>query len=453
MSTVVVLVALVVVGVITLVALDALITKPTLAAGLVIAMAIFITAFGEVGRIPAGGTPISVPDGVFILVTLAGVARLLRIRRSTGAHLLLVVIGILVIVSLLQGVPEYGAQAGRELRPFLRFFGPALYLSTVTPDPQLLERLGRVWVRGIIVLLGLVFLRLAAVATGIDLGLIASRHPSASFALRVIPGYESFTIGQAFVLLMPTAVLRPDNRALRALTIVLGVIMIVLNRRTVYVAALVGLVVLISRSKALRRGAPPLLFAVVVSIAAATALFASYLPDTSADEDPVAQSPVDPGTLMGRIEGWEYLVAEQQRGIEWMIGTPLGRGFDRIQNGNEVGWNPHSYYVLLLLRTGMVGLVAFIMLYLLSIYHLRKTPSGDELLSPSTLIVLLVMQLVFFTTWIAPIEQGLLLGLGCAFCRTTSRERGGVGHPEPMQSTEERPLAGVADASHDNLRL
>lgn len=439
MSIVLLLAALVVVGIISLVILDTLIVKPTVVAGLVIAVAIFITAFGEVGRIPVAGVPLSLPDGVFVLVTLAGVARLLRARQLTGAHLLLVLMWGLLIFSLLQGVSEYAAQAGRELRPFLRFFGPALYFSTIPPDPRLLERLGTVWVRGIMVLLALILVRLAAVATGIDLGPLESRHPSASFALRVLPGYQSFTVGQAFVLLLPTAVLRPNDRTIRIMVIALGAVTLILNRRTVYVAVLVGLVLLVYRSRALRQGIAPLLFGVVVTIAAAAALFSGYLPETPVDEDPIVQSPTDPGTLLVRIQGWEYLLAERQQGIEWMIGAPLGLGFDRVQNGNEVDWNPHSFYVLLLVRVGLVGTLAFLSLYAISMLQLRRMTEQSTLLAPGTLFVLLAMQLVFFITWVAPIEQGVLLGIACAFYRPASREQSAPRDGATEKTANEQP--------------
>lgn len=444
--------ALVVVGLISLVILDTLIAKPTVAAGLVIAVAIIITAFGEVGRIPVGGVPLSVPDGAFVLVTLAGIARLLRTRRVTAAHLLLLLIWALLIFALLQGVSEYGAQAGRELRPFLRFFGPALYFSTIPPEPRLLERLGTVWVRGIVVLLALILVRLAAVATGIDLGPFASRHPSASFALRVLPGYQSFTVGQAFVLLLPAAVLRPNDRMIRFMVIALGAVTLILNRRTVYVAVLVGLVLIVYRSRALRQGIAPLLFGVVVTIAAAAALFAGSLPETSVDEDPAVQSPTDSGTLLVRIEGWEYLLAERQHGIEWMIGAPLGLGFDRVQNGNEVDWNPHSFYVLLLVRVGLVGTVAFLSLYAMSMARLRRLSERGALLAPGTLFVLLAMQLVFFITWIAPIEQGVLLGIACAFYRPRSRERRDPWEGAVRESADHRPAVPARRAS-EHVRM
>lgn len=420
MSNLLLLGALLAVAGIALVLLDTLIRRPTITATFVIATSLFLAAFGEAGRIPVGGLPVSVPDGIFVLVTLAGVARVTRLRRLAHVHWLLLLIWVLVVVSLVQGATQYGDAAIREIRPFLRFFGPALYFSTIEPTAEMLERLGRIWLRGVAVLIGLVFLRLAAVVGGVNLGPIAATHPSASYALRVLPGYESFTIGQAFVLTIPAAVLRPDDRVLRALAVLLGVVMVVLNRRTVYVAVIVGLMIMVGRSRTLRRGIAPLL----LGIAAVAATLFGTLPDSTVADEPVAQSAVDTGTLVGRIEGWEYLLAEGPEDEQWLIGTPLGPGFDRVQRGREFGSNPHSYYVLLLLRTGFVGVVAFVSLYVLAGRRLWRLRSRGELLSPPTLLVLLAMQMIFFITWIAPVEQGVLLGLACAFCRTDGvRER------------------------------
>lgn len=393
--------------------LHAFIARPLAVAASVLAMSVVHAYVGDIAGIPMFGIPLAATDGVFILVALAAVARLMRLRNWTSADRLLTMMSLVLLFSLIQGAVDFGGRAAREFRPFIEFFGPALYFSTVQPSPALLERLGRLWLGAVSALVLLATVRWVAIVTAFDLGMFAPTHVSANFALRVLDGRESFTVGQAFILALPAAVYRPWSRPLRVLVIVLGIAVILLNRRTVWVATLIGLVLLVARGPILRRiGARPLIVIAVVAGAVLTTL-----PQSTEAGAPVAESAVDAGTFWGRVEGFQYLLSEGPDGTDWLIGTPLGPGFERRQGGREVDSIPHSLYIFTLLRTGAVGLLILLALYAVVLTRVRKWPPSGILMSPWAVFALLIMQLVFFVTWIAPIEQGLILGLGCSFLR------------------------------------
>lgn len=395
--------------------LEAFIKRPEVVAMSIFGAMLVVAMLGDPRGFPILGLPLSVTDGIYILVLLAAIARLLRIRGFTWPDRLLVLIGLLLLFSLAQGVVDYGDKATREFRPFVQFFAPAMYFSTVVPTEQMFERIGRVWLWGVGILVGLAAVRWIGLLTGIDLGAFEATHVSANFALRVLDGRESFTVAQTAIMLLPVAAYHPNSRVVRALAIGFGLTTILLNRRTAWVAAIIGLVLLMVRSAYLRRVlARPL---IIIAIIAGVAFL--MLPQSTESGATVASSPLDTGTFVGRVEGWQYLLAEGPEGVDWLIGTPLGPGFNRPQGaaGREVDTIPHNFYMFIVLRAGILGLAMFIGLYVLVLQRLRRWPSGGMLFAPSTLFVALIMQLVFFTTWIAPLEQGIILGLGCAFLR------------------------------------
>lgn len=430
--TVVVALGAVLVVIVAIALLQAFITRPHWVAASVLASMLVVAMLGDPRGFPVFGLPLSVTDGVYILVLLAGVARLLRLNAVTTADRLLTLIGLLLLVSLVQGAVDYGGQAVREFRPFVQFFAPALYFSTVLPSERLFERLGRIWLWGAGVLVGLAIVRWLGILTGVSLGTFEATHVSASFALRVLDGRESFTVAQTAIMLLPAAVLRPDNRLLRILTVSFGLTAVLLNRRTAWVAALIGLLVLLARSPRLRRllARPLLVIAVVAGLAFAV------LPQSTDTGAPVASSPLDTGTFVGRVEGWQYLLAEGPDGVDWLIGTPLGPGFERPQGaaGRVVDTIPHNFYMFIVLRAGVVGLLMFVGLYAVVLLRLRRWSPSGLLFDPATLYVLLLMQLAFFTTWIAPLEQGIILGIGCSFLRVRPATPGDSAAHAPVTS-------------------
>jgi O-antigen ligase len=86
---------------------------------------------------------------------------------------------------------------------------------------------------------------------------------------------------------------------------------------------------------------------------------------------------------------------------------------------------PHNFYITALLRTGVLGALALIVLYVGLLRRLWRVPSnaGDGLLSPGVFPALLVTQLVWFLTWIPGNEQGIITGLALALAVEPSRTR------------------------------
>ncbi|MDP8969421.1 MAG: O-antigen ligase family protein, partial [Actinomycetota bacterium] len=362
------IVLLLAVGVLAIGLCEALIRRPLLAAWLVLGITVVTTALGAPGQV-GGGVVVRAADAVFALVLVAAVARLLRVERLTTRDRLLIGLALLLAVSLLRGLPRYGLGAVLEFRTFLHVFGAALYFASVRPHPALLERVGRLWLGAGVALAGIVALRWTATFAGFDLGPFAAGHASAQYALRAVDGPTSFIIGQAFVIALPIAQERGRDRDWRRhLAIAFGILVVLLNRRTVWVAVLAGLVLLVLRSKEVRRRLAPLL--VGAAVISSVALLA--LPDSVDSGEDVGSSATNTDTLVGRVEGWEALLTERPQGFEWVIGEPAGSGFSRLVGENKVSSNPHNFYIEVFLRTGIIGLVCMLALYVTALKALRR---------------------------------------------------------------------------------
>jgi O-antigen ligase len=213
-----------------------------------------------------------------------------------------------------------------------------------------------------------------------------------------------------------------DERARRLtrLGVVLLLFVVVLNRRTVWLALLAGVAVVMLRNRRLGRRA-------VVTFAGAAVLTAGVylaLPGLGKESGPVTSSGT--ATLDWRIEGWEALVESWSKDdVSWFIGQPFGSGFARRVEGIEVVLEAHNFYLTTLLRTGVIGLVALIALTSGPIRVLWRAPVGGSggLLGVDVFPALLVMQLIWLITWTPGLEQGIVTGLAVALATARVHSR------------------------------
>jgi hypothetical protein len=392
--------------------LELLIRRPDVAAALVFVSVLLDAVF--VVRVPAlvlpGGVQVYVTDLVSALLVGAAVLRLLRRSHFERFHRWLLLLGVLLLVSLVRGVAAFGPQASiADFREYLFFGGAALYFASFPVSAKLYDRIGRIWLVMTIPMMVLVCLRWLAVFGGINLGVPASKY-GADAAIRVIDGPFTFFLGCALVLTIPAWFRGEPKRWIRWVSVLLLLFVLVLNRRTVWLALAVGVAVLMLRDRHLGRRA-----AALVTVGAILTVTAYVLVGGLKEgSQPVEKS--GSGTLSWRFQGWSDLLGPwAHRPGEWLFGQPIGSGFARRLDGVLVNSHPHDFYIEILIRTGFGGLAALLALTFGLLRALWRTPARDTgLLGPGVIPALLAMQIVWFVTWVPGSEQSIVTGLAVA---------------------------------------
>jgi|RhiMetStandDraft_4_1073278.scaffolds.fasta_scaffold04494_2 O-antigen ligase/polysaccharide polymerase Wzy-like membrane protein len=427
--------ALLVVGGLGVLLVDLLITRPDVVAGLVLGSVVIEAIY--VDSVPSlmlpGQTRVYVTDLVSALVLAAGVARLLRLHRLDRFHRWLVLLAVVLSISLIRGVASFGPQPSiSDFRQYLFFAGVAMYFATFPPSDRLYDRIGRIWLAMTIPMMILVCLRWLAIFAGIDLGVPAEKY-GADAAIRVIDGPYTFFLAGAFVLTIP-AWLRGERAGwIRWMSVVLLLFVLVLNRRTVWLAVLVGVAVLSLRDRRLR----PRAIALVTFGAVLTGIAFVSLGGLQEGMQPVIKS--GSGNLDWRIQGWSELVGDWSHTVsDWVVGEPFGSGFAREIAGIATNTHPHNFYIETMIRTGLAGLIALIALTAGLLRALWHTPTRDTgLLGPSVVPALLAMQIVWFLTWVPGSEQGIVTGIACALAAAQSSSRNEFERPTSRSGRRE----------------
>jgi hypothetical protein len=421
--------------------LELLISRADVAAALVLGSVVVQATF--VDRVPSlmlqGGTRVYVTDLVFGLLLAAALARLLRLRRLDRFHRWIVLLGIVLLVSLVRGAAAFGAQASiADFRQYLFFAGTSVYFASFPLSVRLNDRIGRIWLAMTVPMMVLVSLRWLAVFAGIRLGVPTERF-GADATIRVIDGPYNFFLASAFVMTLPAWQHGERTRWLRWISVLLLLFVLVLNRRTVWLAILVGVAVVVLRDRRLGRRAVAL---VALGAALTAVAFVSLGGLQEEGSQPLVQS--GSGNLSWRIEGWSELVDVGSRSpTDWAVGEPFGSGFAREVEGTLEVSHPHNFYIETMIRTGVAVLGALIALTAGLLRALWRTPARYAgLLGPGVLPALLAMQLVWFLTWVPGNEQGIVTGLAIAAAAAHVSRRRLPGPTMPARGRIRQPVGG-----------
>jgi hypothetical protein len=403
---------------------------------LVLGLLVFLEAFPHISlSIMVGSVNVGPQDMLLVVIATAATARIIRAGSLTTPQRLLLLLGLLVCWAVVRGVSPFGLPAAvNEARRSLRFVFVALYFSTVEPRREVLTRLGWIWISAALALTGLTLARWGANSLGLVGGVFGDGG-----SLRVVPADSTLLIAQGAILAFPMYAER-RGVALRYVAPALLVAVVILQHRTVWIAASIGLAYLLYRERALAKR----LFSVLLVATAILGglLFTVFAGSEEVVSEQLATSAQSTGTFEWRVEGWAALLGETvDAGLDHVaIGRPFGTGWTRrMSTGNSVEVSPHNYYIEALLRVGVLGLILFCLLYASALRgtsrlgRFRVAATGS-LMTPNTLHVALLMQLVYYIAYAPDMAQAMLLGVGSAVAASWT-----AGSPESVRPRADTP--------------
>jgi hypothetical protein len=367
-----------------------------------------------------GDARVGFTDVIATLVFCAAFARLLRIQRPRTYQRWLILFAILLILSLVRGVIAFGIQTSiSDFRLMEFWIAAAAYFATVPPSQRLYDRIAKLWIWMTVPLMGIVVARWLAVFAGIDLGVPQERF-GADAAIRVLNGPYTFFLVQGFILTLPFWRLDQRARSIRIVGILLLLFVVMLDRRTAWVALLAGIITLMVHNRQLGRRA----MWAVVAIGGVVIGAYSALQRAATSGEPIARAS-NTASATWRIDGWVLLLSQWASSpMNWFTGEPFGSSFLRLIEGSEVVAEPHNFYIEILMRTGALGLIALLALTIgLLAATWRTSTEYAGVFGSGVLSALLMMQAIWFMTWSPGIEEGILTGIAISLTARRTADR------------------------------
>lgn len=368
-------------------------------------------------------------DVVYGLVLLVATARWLLAREMPKRPLLWLAFAALVSAALGLGLLENGRRAGVHAREVFYMLACASYAMSFAFDGPRLRRLLHVLAWMCVAMALVSIYRWVVYFAPLPELLPPGGQWSPDVATRVIGSHETLIVAQWLVLGLFFAGASGAAQVARWLAPALLALVVVMQHRSVWVAAMVGLLAALAVGPAAQRsrlGARlvPLVALVVAAVLVALPLVYSERAggltreiSTSMDNAVAAR-----GTVHARLSDWRLAINQYAEGGPrvWLVGQGFGRETRRIvasESGERryVEFGLHNHYLTLLMSTGLVGLMAYLGVVLGAATTLmRSSLSGEGDWVGAALWVLLVTQLAYQVPYAGDPFQHLLLGAAVA---------------------------------------
>jgi len=369
-------------------------------------------------------------DLAFSILAFAGMLRVLAGGQLARIPKSLALLGTLMLISLALGMAKFGTSAGVEFRDEFYFWAGTAYFVSFPITREHLSGFVRAWLLCSLVTLAVVYYRWTADALDLD-WIEPLWHYAMDLqgsGLRVVSSAQALFLGQALILIVYAMAAGSGLRQWRFLVPLLVVTILVLQHRSVWIAAFVP--VLLS-FLLLKKGKGRLFTNLAVVTLAAAAVLAPILVGgggqgvTSAiTVSAEGATNLSAGTTGDRVWGWKELLGQWAHAgpLVNAVGSPYGSGFDRYSaKGDLITYAPHNYYVQILLRTGLTGLVALLAIYWYGLRWLRRDDGFRHPDVPAAAFVgLLAAQLLIFIPYSAHFVQCIVLGIALSLVRDRS---------------------------------
>jgi nitrogen fixation-related uncharacterized protein len=367
-----------------------------------LATSAFGFAFGSQQAV-VGSLHLDPSDVVSIALITAGIIRFSRTIGSPGLFRILG-LGFLAIFAfnLAKGMFSFGiVSASNEGRSYVGELLSLLYFATIPTDAVTIKKFTRAYLVFGLILVGTATLHYL----GLNVGSSYDELPIGSGDAeknRALPSAAAEAIALCFLISIGWITHRRSSRLFRYLPAVFGGMVVILQHRTVWVVLIICVTSLSFIDRTMLRRLIPV--AVLTSFLALFLALWIYGTNSTAS-DQFEDSSTNLGTWGWRVDTWNSLVFdEDQTFLSVFVGKPIGTPILHYDAGQGIYEQlpPHSEYVLLYLRVGIVGLILFLIFLMRPIFLLRteQIRRPDSLFpSPSTWCVVVIAVIVYGVTY------------------------------------------------------
>lgn len=389
--------------------------SPAVGAGLAVLVYVATAIAIEPPAFQALGFHVYLEDLLGALLLMAAVARWMTRAPMTRRWLPWIPFAAAMAAAFVLGAAWHGLKAaGVEYRGFFSLCAVVLYGAAFPLGSRQMKRLTGIWLAGAAALMALAWFRWGAELLHLGIAdrwqMVGGGNP-----WRVLNASQALYLAQAFLVLLYLR--RPARTAihLRLLPALLAITVVLLQHRSVWIAAALAWTAMVWHEGSLR-------WLARAAAAAALLAFAWWqMPARLDSANPVVNSietsveePFrgETSTLAWRVGLWNEYLLEYAGLPRWqmLVGTGLGNPAVYHVGYLEIEKAAHNHFIFVLNRAGLLGLVALLAGYGALLWRLRGTGGHWDYIG--MLLTLTISQLVFSSVYGPSFDQGLLIGAG-----------------------------------------
>ena len=373
-------------------------------------------------------------DLVLVLLAFSAAVRLILSKDCPPKNRAWFVFVALVLISLLTGLASFGSSAGVQGRSYFYFAVAGSYAMSFPMTGQRLLSVFKALVVTTLVLIGIAFYRWVVYYLPISSLLPPGGTYNIDGAIRVIYSNHVLVMAQVMVAAFFFAVASPSFALMRIFSPLLLGMVVVLQHRSVWLAAMVGVLVRMLLGNT-RSGTVMNQLVVVAAIAAVTAVPLVFNDTFSGVTQQVSNSAAGAvsggGTGGERLQSWGEIVKNWYGAGARSIAIGQSFGSDNTRTvvnergqSKQISYIAHNLYVQTLYNTGLLGLLAYGLasFYVLAgLYKICKTTRDN--VHAEILLVVLAMQVVYYIPYGVDYLQAILFGAALAFVSSNQRHR------------------------------
>ena len=359
------------------------------------------------------------PSDVFAIFASCGlIVRVIWMKRGNYINISWWVLGGVQFILFVWGLSRFGTGSGVDYRTHFAAWVGAAYFATFTQDDKFIRRFFLVVQMIAIGMMVVAMYRWVWGEIDPKFGSEIDLFITTGVPFRVIWSAATFMIAVAMLTSMFYASKGNSNGSHWLLVIVYATFVLVLQHRTVWVAALGGVGVLAFLLSKAQTGAGMKMLAIGIGLCVLVGVLATSLQGVSNSiQDQASRAVGEGGTFQGgRVTSWVALLkdwAGSASPVTYLIGKPFGSGYERYTSDfaqHAVTYQPHNYYVHLLYRGGIIGLGAFLWTMWQALSVLRRQFSNNEMYA-SLLMAMLGALMLYYIPYAVSYEQAIFLAM------------------------------------------
>ena len=372
------------------------------------------------------GITIFYTDFALLFVCVVALLRLAIERDRPRVHRAWFIYSAVFAVSLASGLVAYGTGAGVQARPYFYFTAAALYAMSFGIDEERLRLLLNTLVAMAVLLLCITAYRWVVYYTPITELMPEEGFYNNDGPIRVIRSHEALVLAQVLITSLFFAPASTGLVVARVLSPLLLAAVVVLQHRSVWGAAIAGVLASLFVAR-MRKGSAVGQGLLLVSIEVVTSLPMLLTDKLAGVGGQITSSAgaalAERGSAGERLNSWKEIVnnwaaaGPRSIAIGQSFGTDPAR-FVRDESGGirKLEYTAHNMYVQTLFNTGLIGLGAFLVAAAYAVRGLYRICAAGQGGAPAqALLVLLLMQLVYYVPYGTDYLQSLIFGIALSY--------------------------------------